>query len=177
MVERAKMGPGDIRAAVAEISKMITFAGGETKARAWARDTHGWSARRTNKVIGKVLEIWHRDDAKTLRYTKSQAVRRIREHIDRASARGQMAAVMVGEGLLARIQGTEAPVQIEAHHQVTGVFAVLEGMDVADMQRLADEHTEMETLATEARQLRALAPAPQLLAPRETITDDGGSSR
>jgi hypothetical protein len=165
--KRPPMSPADIRAAVDRIGELMLFAGGEVKARREMAKLWGWTSLRTNKVIRTILASWHKDDEKNRKYHKSQAIRRLQSHIDAAKKRGSFAAVMAGEMQLAKIQGTEEPLQVKVDSTLgPAVAGVLAGLDMLMMEALVREHDE---LVETARRAPAL---PQNIIPDAEFTED-----
>lgn len=155
---RLPMTKDQIREATALVQALLPSVSGERLCKTELRLKFGWTAKRSQKLIDRVLQIWQREDAKSIGMTKGKARRRLEEHIRRAKP-GSMAAIQA-EAQLAKIEGTEVAPTIKIDVSVgQAAGAVLASLDIARMQQMVEEYDKTKQLASVAlKQLSAPIP-------------------
>lgn len=108
----------------------------------------------TMRLIAEVRQIWDAEDNERQQWAKSAAVRRHREHIRKASAKGAYTAVAMLETNLSRIEGTNEPIEIHVNDDSRvndAVMKVLGLTDPAKLRTLVAKEREryIETTGTE----------------------------
>ncbi len=149
-VGKRKMTRDQIREATELVQTLLPNVSGERQCKQELRRRFNWTARRSQKLIDRVLQIWQREDAKSIGMTKGKARRRLEEHIRRAKP-GSMAAIQA-EAQLAKIEGTEVAPTIKIDVSVgQAAGAVLASLSLEHMQALVHEYDTIHQLANTAK--------------------------
>lgn len=107
--------------------------------------TRGPVEKLRKQVEEELLEL----DRETLGLSKQKAIRRIATRIAKAEKAGAWTAVMAGEQLLAKIQGTLEPVQVHVNVDATvreAVTVVLAQMPPAELEALLTDGVPVHEL-------------------------------
>lgn len=115
-----------------------------------AKQRWGLTAARTKRLIDRVRARWAEESRAERPHWKAQAIRRLYGHIAKARGEGQWNAVAAFERLLAEMQGTKEPVEIQLNVDATVTEAALHVVS-----RLTPE--KRAQIVAEQRRLRELA--------------------
>lgn len=88
------------------------------------------------RLISEVRQIWDQEDAERQQWAKAAAVRRHQDHIRKASAKGAYTAVAMLETNLARIEGTNEPLEIHINDDSRVNDAVMRVLGMTDPTKL-----------------------------------------
>lgn len=108
------------------------------------------TAGRTKRLIDRVRQRWAEESRAERPHWKAQAIRRLYGHIAKARGEGQWNAVAAFERLLAEMQGTKEPVEIQLNVDATVTEAALHVVSRLTPERRAQ-------IVAEQRRLRELA--------------------
>lgn len=148
-------------------SLMMTPGMSDTRAIELCRQQHHFSVGRFRTLKKRVQAAWLVQDEGERPTVRAAAIRRIMSML--FFARGQRnadgrtwerppnhSAIRGYESLLADLQGTRAPIQVNVNHEISSALTdVIGNLTPEQLQEALDEWNAMEQLANEAKQLRA----------------------
>ena len=141
------------------ISALLANGTDHTNIYAICAEQFGMTKQATTRMCGRVLDTWAQDEEAQRPQYKRAAMRRIHGHIAASKKAGKWSSVAQFENLLARIQGTLEPLEVNVNLEATvreSVLHVVSSMDADRLHELAE------------RALAYRAPLPVLPAPPPT---------
>ena len=106
------------------------------------QDGFAMSEDQVVRLINEVRGVWEQEDLERAVYNKSAAVRRHQDHIQKASKKGQWPAVAMLETNLARIQGTNEPLEIHVNDDSRVNDALVRVLGMANPEKLREMVTQ-----------------------------------
>lgn len=127
------------------MSKLLVNGASDDEVRSVMKKEFGLDEHEADLLADQVAERMLQESAKKKPYKKAMAEKRLHGHIARAAARNAWGAVGVLEGQLARIQGTEEPIEtnikVDARLQ-QATLTVLGQMSPEQVQELVAEEVK-----------------------------------
>jgi hypothetical protein len=138
---------------------------GENAIAKFMRERFDIGRSRTRTIVARVFEDWSKVDQETRKHERSAQLRRLKKYIRECDGRPtpdgkswiekpNHQARAKYEELLAKIAGTNAPIELSVNVQVSDALAgVLNNLDEDSVQAMLDEYYETKALAERAKQL------------------------
>ena len=161
-----KYSPAETREHTQAIDQLLTQGHTENRIVQHMAETFHVGRARTRRLIERVRAEWLKTDAETRKHERSAQVRRLKRCIRdcKDPNTGKVLpkmdrAVHAYEELLAKIVGTNAPIEMNLNVQVSdALLGVINALDEDSVAAMLDEYYETKALAERARELK-LGPA------------------
>lgn len=106
----------------------------------------GVGLNRMIRLAARVTDQWNEEDPKTIAARRSRALRRLYKDAERARGAGNWSAVRAIEDLIAKMEGTLAPIVVDVNQRVTvALDTVIRSMSPEEMTRRLAARRELET--------------------------------
>lgn len=164
-----KYGPAETREHTQAIDSLLIQGHTENAIVKHMADVFHVGRQRTRRLIQRVHAEWQKIDAETRKHERSAQIRRLKRCIrdTKDPNTGKVLPKMdranhAYEELLAKIAGTNAPIEMNVNVQVSdALLGVINALDEDSVQSMLDEYYETKALADRARELKIqLPPAP-----------------